>query len=84
MSRRDDFTRAARSLAVARHQERRDNFYIPRGERFRQRPFNEQTDVILFIFGYLEEDWHGWQEPLSHFANFFASQSIFLDFAYIH
>ena len=36
------FKLPAGSLAVARHQEGRVNFYIRRGERFRQRPVNEQ------------------------------------------
>ena len=41
MSRRDDFQFAARLLAGAKHLESRESFYIPRGERFRKRPFNE-------------------------------------------
>ena len=47
MSRRDVFKLAARSLIVARHQESRDNFYMPRNERDRQRTFNEQLRLDL-------------------------------------
>ena len=38
---------AARSLAVASHQESKHKFYIPRGARFRQRPLNAQLQAEL-------------------------------------
>ena len=102
-------------FAVARQQENRDNFYVPRGERFRQRPFNEQlrSDLerrsLKIMEKFMDRGRHllhlrrtrtvalndingkndkfgsdgrngtneySFLEPPSHFANFFASQSI--------
>ena len=52
MSKRDDFPPAARLLAVFERQEGRQNPYIPKNKRERQRPCNEQMRSEL--------EWQSW------------------------